>query len=171
MSIGSINPLLNSYLTTNSVNNSLGGIGASSSVSLKPDNNQISPFAQLMSELQKLQQSDPARYQQVTAQIATNLQTAAQAATAAGDTTSATQLSQLSTDFSNASKSGQLPNMQDLARAMGGYHLHHQHVPAASDDPASQLLGAYQKNGTESTSTDPMSIIMSTLSSAGISEK
>jgi hypothetical protein len=194
MSIGSLNPLSsNSYLqsiltnalqgtglTTNSTTNSL-STSASSSVSQSPDNSQLSPFAQLMSELQKLQQSDPAKYQQVTSQIATNLQTAAQSATAAGDTTAATQLTQLATDFNNASKSGQLPNVQDLAQAIGGHHHHHHHVEAASTDPAastsltnsasqtlSQLLGAYQTNGTQGASTDPMSIIMSTLSSAGI---
>ena len=195
MSIGSINPLSNPYLqsiltsaiqstglTTNSANNSL-STSAASSVFQAPDSSQLSPFAQLMSQLQKLQQTDPAKYQQVTSQIATNLQTAAQTATAAGNTTAATQLTQLATDFSNASKSGQLPPMEDMARAMGGHHHHHHHVEAASTDPTStsstsptssasqtlsQLLGAFQANGAASASTDPMSIIMSTLSSAGI---
>ena len=195
MSIGSINPLSNSYLqsilssaiqgtglTTNTANNSLSGIGGSSSVSLQPDNSRLSPFAQLMSELQQLQQSDPAKYQQVTQQIATNLQSAAQTAQSDGNTTAATQLNQLASDFTNASKSGQLPNMQDLAQAVGGHH-HHHHAHAASADPAntasnasgstasqtlSQLPAAFQTNGTQSAATDPMSIIMSTLSSAGI---
>jgi|ERR1019366_2369095 HSP90 family molecular chaperone len=196
MSIGSLNPLSNTYLqsiltsaiqstglTTNSANNSL-STSAASSITQAPDNSQLSRFAQLMSELQKLQQTDPAKYQQVTQQIATNLQTAAQTATAAGDTTKAAQLTQLATDFSNASKSGQLPNMQDLAQAMGGHHHRHHHVEAASTDPAStssttptssasqtlsQLLAAFQANGTQTGSTDPLGIIMSTLSSAGIS--
>ena len=196
MSIGSLNPLSNTYLqsiltsaiqgtglTTNSANNSL-STSAASSITQAPDNSQLSPFAQLMSQLQKLQQTDPAKYQQVTGQIATNLQTAAQTATAAGDTTMAAQLTQLSNDFSSASKSGQLPNMQDLAQAVGGHHHHHHHhAEAASTDPTStsstsptssasqtlsQLLGAFQANGAASASTDPMSIIMSTLSSAGI---
>jgi hypothetical protein len=196
MSIGSLNPLSNTYLqsiltsaiqgtglTTNSANNSL-STSAASSITQAPDNSQLSPFAQLMSQLQKLQQTDPAKYQQVTGQIATNLQTAAQTATAAGNTTQAAQLTQLSNDFSSASKSGQLPNMQDLAQAVGGHHHHHHHhAEAASTDPTStsstsptssasqtlsQLLGAFQANGAASASTDPMSIIMSTLSSAGI---
>ena len=196
MSIGSLNPLSNTYLqsiltsaiqgtglTTNSANNSL-STSAASSITQAPDNSQLSPFAQLMSELQKLQQTDPAKYQQVTQQIATNLQTAAQTATAAGDTTMAAQLTQLSNDFSSASKSGQLPNMQDLAQAVGGHHHHHHHAePASTTDPTStssttstsspsqtlsQLLGAFQTNGAQSAATDPTSIIMSTLSSAGI---
>ena len=197
MSIGSLNPLSNSYLqsiltsaiqstglTTNSAHRRLNGTGALSSVAQTTDNSQLSPFAQLMSELQKLQQTDPAKYQQVTSQIATNLQTAAQTATASGDTTKAAQLTQLATDFSNASKSGQLPDMQDLAQAIGGgHHHHHHHVEAASTDPTStssttpassasqtlsQLLAAFQTNGTQTGSTDPLGIIMSTLSNAGI---
>jgi hypothetical protein len=196
MSIGSLNPLSNSYLqsiltsaiqgtglTTNSANNSL-STSATSSITQAPDNSQLSPFAQLMAELQKLQQTDPAKYQQVTQQIATNLQTAAQTATAAGNTTQATQLTQLSNDFSSASKSGQLPNMQDLAQAVGGHHHHHHHAePASTTDPTStssttstsspsqtlsQLLASFQTNGAQSAATDPTSIIMSTLSSAGI---
>jgi 2-oxoglutarate dehydrogenase complex dehydrogenase (E1) component-like enzyme len=195
MSIGSLNPLSNIYLqsiltsaiqstglTTNSANNSL-STSAASSISRAPDKSQLSPFAQLMSDLQKLQQTDPAKYQQVTQQIATNLQTAAQTATAAGDTTKASQLTKLATDFSDASQSGQLPNMQDLAQAIGRHH-HHHHVEAASADSAntpstsltssasqmlSQLLAAYQTNGTQNAATDPLGIIMSTLSSAGIS--
>src|ERR1039457_418961 len=196
MSIGSLNPLSNTYLqsiltsaiqgtglTTNSANNSL-STSAASSITQAPDNSQLSPFAQLMSELQKLQQTDPAKYQQVTHQIPTTLQTAAQTATAAGDTTKAAQLTQLATDFTNASKSGQIPNVQDLAQAVGGgHHHHHHHVEAASTDPVgtagtpatssggqslSQLLGAYQAHTPQNGSTEPLGIIMSTLSSAGI---
>ena len=201
MSIGSINPLSNSYLqsllanaiqgtglTTNSTSNGSTSTSAASSVSTQPDNSQLSPFAQVMSELQQLQQTDPAKYAQVTGQIATNLQTAAQTATTAGNTTAAAQLTQLSTDFKSASTSGQLPNVQDLARAVGGHH-HHHHAHVEASDPAStpatdptststtgtnpsqtlsQLLAAFQTGGSQAAATDPMSIIMSTLSSAGV---
>lgn len=208
MSIGSINPLSNSYLqsilgtvlqntglTTGSTNNSVSGIGSLSAVQ-QPDSGQLSPFAQLMSTLQQLQQSDPAKYQQVTAQIATNLTSAAQTAQTAGNTTAATQLTQLATDFTNASKSGQLPNVQDLAQAVGGHHHHHHHAHAASADAdansssngstssssasssstssdsanqlLSQFLAAFQASETQSNALNPMSIITSTLSQAGI---
>ncbi len=80
-----------------------------------------------MNTLQQLQQSNPTNYQQVTQQIATNLQAAAQTAQSEGNTTAANQLNQLATDFTNASTSGQLPNIQDLAQAMGGHHHHHHH--------------------------------------------
>src|ERR1035437_4052052 len=119
--------------TDSTAKNNLNGIDTSS-VQLQPDNSQLSPFAQLLNTLQQLQQSDPAKYQQVTQQIATNLQGAAQTAQADGNTTAANQLNQLATDFTNASKSGQLPNIQDLAQAVGGHHHHHHHAHAASAD-------------------------------------
>jgi hypothetical protein len=155
------------------------------------DNSQLSPFAQLLTTLQQLQQTNPTEYQQVTQQIATNLQGAAQTATSQGNTTAASQLTQLSTDFSNASQNNQLPNIQDLASAIGGGHHHHGHHAHAasdadssssssststtsstnsttSDQTLSQLLSAFQNNSTQSDSLNPMSIIMNTLSNAGI---
>lgn len=202
MSTGSINPLSNSYLqsilgsvlqntglTTNNTNNSLSSIDSLSAVQ-QADNSGLSPFAQLISTLQQLQQSDPNKYQQVTQQIATNLQSAAQTAQTDGNTTAANQLNQLAADFTNASKNGQLPNLQDLAQAVGGHHHHHHHAHAASADSdansspdsnssssassnsasqmLSQLLSAFQANETQANALNPMSIIMSTLSQAGI---
>jgi hypothetical protein len=108
--------------------------------------------------------------------------------------TAANQLNQLAADFTNASKSGQLPNVQDLAQAVGGHHHHHHAHAAASADsdaasgpdssssspasPASiagasqmlnQLPAAFQATAVRSGSLNPMSIIMSTLSTAWIS--
>jgi hypothetical protein len=191
MSSSSVNPLSSSYLQsilssalqgvsskTGTTSNSVSGINAAA----QPDSSQLSPFAQLLNTLQQLQQSDPSKYQQVTQQIATNLQSAAQTAQSDGNTTAANQLNQLATDFTNASKNGQLPNIQDLAEAVGGHHHHHAH--AASTDSAdnssssssgsgsqtlSQLIAAYQANGAQTNSLDPMSIITNTLASAGIS--
>jgi hypothetical protein len=186
-SIGSLNNLSSSYLqqllSTTLQNTSSAAKSPSStgtpSVTAQSENGQLSPFAQLMSTLQQLQQSNPTEYKQVTQQIATNLQNAAQTATAEGNSTQATQLSQLATDFTSASQSGQLPNMQDLAQAVGGGH-HHHHSHAASSDSSSsstssgtsqtlsQQLAAFQANSTPNEATDPMAIIMNTLSSAGI---
>ena len=165
----------------------------SSSVA-QPDNGQLSPFAQMLSTLQQLQQSNPTEYQQVTNQIATNLQTAAQTAQQEGNTTAANQLNQLSTDFTQASQSNQLPNIADLAQAVSGQHHgghHHHHVHAASADSdsnsstdtsssassstntstsqtLSQLLSSLQSNAAQSDALNPMNIIMSTLQNAGI---
>jgi hypothetical protein len=189
-SISSINNLSSSYLqsilssalqNTSSTGSSSSSTGTSS-VTAQSENGQLSPFAQLMSTLQQLQQSNPTEYKQVTQQIATNLQNAAKTATADGNSTQATQLNQLATDFTSASQSGQLPNMQDLAQAVGGGH-HHHHAHAASSDAdssssstssnsstsqLSQLLAAFQANSTPNESLDPMAIITNTLSNAGI---
>jgi hypothetical protein len=186
-SISSINNLSNSYLqsilsSTLQKNQSSTG---TSSVTAQPENGQLSPFAQVMSTLQQLQQSNPTEYAQVTQQIATNLQSAAQTATSDGNTSQASTLNQLATDFTNASKSGQLPNVQDLAQATGGHH-HHHHSHATSGDADSssttgastsdtsgtsqinQILAAFQANGAQNEATNPMAIIMNTLSTAGI---
>jgi len=176
-------------LTTNSAGNNLNGVGTSS-LTLQPDSPQLSPFAQLMSTLQQLQQSNPTKYQQITGQIATNLTQAAQTAQTNGNTTAATQLTQLATDFTNASTSGQLPNIQDLAQAIGGHHHHHHHSHAASAGSGSdsssstsasstssssstsqvmdQFLAAFQSSATQNGPLNPMGIILNTLSSSGI---
>lgn len=174
-------------LTNKTPQNGISGIGGPS------DSGQLSPFAQLMSMLQQLQQTDPSKYQQVTQQIATNLQAAAQTDLANGNSAGANQLNQLATDFTNASKSGQLPNVQDLAQAVGGHHHHHHHHSSstgadssagnssnstsssntsssnASNQSLSQFLASLQATGTQNDALNPMSIIMNTLSDAGIS--
>ncbi len=175
-------------LTTGQNSNSLSSLGAASSVQ-GSDSTQLSPFAQLMSTLQQLQQSNPSQYQQVMQQVATNLTAAAQIATKAGNTAAASQLTQLATDFTSASSSGQLPSISDLAQALSGHHHHHHHggqsQPAAVSTSStsasssststssvsqtlSQLLAAFQSSATQDSALDPMSIILNTLSSAGI---
>ena len=114
---------------------------SSSSPSTITDSNQLSPFAQIASELQQMQQSNPAQYAQVTSQIGLNLKNAAQTAQAQGDTAQSNELKQLSTDFTNASTSGQLPSFQDLAQAIGAHHQYR----------------------SQSSATDPLAIIQSTL--------
>ena len=158
-----------------------------SSLSLPQDNSpQLSPFAQIMSTLQQLQQTNPAEYQQVTSQIATNLQNAANTATANGNTAQANELNQLAGDFTTASQTNSLPNVKDLAQAVGGAHghHHHHHMHAASSDSdsttdptssttssssLSQMISAFLTNSASSTQNsalDPLSIITNTLNNA-----
>jgi hypothetical protein len=198
--MGAINNLTNSYLQSiidstlqkPGVQTDAPGSANGASATLlqsQPDNSGLSPLGQLLSTLQQLQQSNPTQYQQVTQQIATNLQDAAQTAQKDGNTTAANQLSQLATDFTNASQNNQLPNIQDLAKALGGGH-HHHHSHAASSDPNSdssstdsstgttsstsssstlaQILAAFQTNGSQNEALSPLAIITNTLSSAGI---
>ncbi len=167
-------------------NSSLNSVASSSTP--QADNGQLSPLAQMLSTLQQLQESDPTKYAQVTGQIATNLQKAAQTATADGNTTAANQLNQLAADFTNASNSGQLPNIQDLAKAIGGGHHHHHHhsysgsadseassttsdsstTTSSSGSSAQTLFPPLQSNGSQSDALNPTSIILNTLSNAGV---
>lgn len=194
MSTHAVNNLSPNYLQSlvnNTIQNAGGSNNAAALSALAPqqDSGALSPFAQLLSTLQQLQQSDPAKYKQVTAQIATNLAAASQIATAEGNTGAATQLNQLVTDFTNASNTGQLPNIQDLAQATqqgqvqggGGHHGHHHHgggydatttsttttSTTTPNQTLSQLLSAYQSNGsTQNDSLNPLSIISKTLETA-----
>ena len=203
MSISSINNFSNNNLASE-LSSALQGTGLTittsgnnvGSVGQGSDSSQLSPFAQLLSTLQQLQQSNPTQYATVMQQISTNLQTAAQTATKDGNTSAASELTQLSTDFANASKTGQLPNIQDLAQALGGggHHHHHFHADSSSTSSSSasgssssnstsgtdntgsstsqaleQLLSAFQaSNNSQNSALNPMAIIMNALSRAGI---
>src|SRR5271170_1504367 len=133
-----VESLLSGALQNNGINAATAPASnaAAASIGTQQDSGQLSPLAQLLSTLQQLQQSNPTQYAQVTQQIATNLQAAAQTATADGNTSAANQLTTLATDFTNASTSGQLPDIKDLAQAIGGggghHHHHHFHTESSS---------------------------------------
>src|SRR5580658_7243447 len=100
LSSGYLQSLLNNAIngagsTANQSSGSLLNSVNASAVSQNSDQSGLSPFAQLMNTLQQLQQSNPTEYQQVTQQIATNLQSAAQTAQSDGNTTEASQLTEL----------------------------------------------------------------------------
>ncbi len=199
--LGSIESILTSSLqSANQTGNAVGadnagGVAAASGST--SDNSQLSGFAKLLTTLQQLQKSDPAKYAQVTQQIATNLQSAAKTAQANGNTAAANQLNQLASDFADASKTGDLPNIQDLAKAIGGHHHHHHRAEPASTDStsqdadvqsitssassaggasnsgsASQLLqqaiASFRNSSSSNASLDPLAIIGATLASAGV---
>jgi len=176
LALGSLQSLFGTALQSSSTTNS--NQTSSTSSTQQADNSQLSPFAQLLNTLQQLQQSNPTQYQQVTRQISANLQTAANTAQSDGNTNLASQLNQLSTDFSNASQNGQLPNVQDLAQAAGGHHHHHgghgaksssgSDTSTSATNPLSQFLAAVQSDSTQSNALNPMAIINNTLTSAGI---
>jgi hypothetical protein len=135
------------------------------------DSGQLSPLAQLLSTLQQVQQSDPTKYAQVTQQIATNLKAAAQTAQNDGNTTAATELSTLATDFTNASTSGQLPNIADLSQAVGGHghgHGHHHHHGSSSDSTSSLSTDTSGSTSASST-TSPSTTASSTTSPSATS--
>jgi len=78
----------------------------------------VSPFAQMLTELQQMEQANPSQYAQVSQQISTNLAAASSSALTRGNTKLATSLSTLSKDFASASQSGQLPSITDLMSTM-----------------------------------------------------
>ncbi len=152
------------------------------SIATTSDKSQLSPFSQMMNTLQQMQQSNPAEFKQVTAQIASSFETAAKTAAADGNTSAANQLNALATVFTNASTSGQPLNMQSVAKAMGGGGHHHHHhggggesssssssSSTAAASPLGQLQAALQSGSTTNEALNPVSIIASTLASAGIS--
>ncbi|MGA2113692.1 MAG: hypothetical protein ABSH56_02950 [Bryobacteraceae bacterium] len=203
-SINSLSGYLQSILTSalkSSGSKTTTAASSATGTASASDSTHLSPFAQLMSTLQQLQQSNPTEYQQVTAQIATNLQNAAQTAQSDGNATAASQLNTLANDFTTASQTGQLPNIQDLAQAVSGGGHHHHHHSGTSDSDSSvstsgsgsgttssgssgpststsstsaaiqtlaQILAAFGANGEQNQTLNPLSIITSTLESAGI---
>jgi hypothetical protein len=79
----------------------------------------------------------------------------------------------LATDFTNASTSGQLPNLQDLSQAIGGGgsgHHHHHHAESSDSDSStsSTSQNPYLLQSSQSSSTNALAIIQNTLASAGI---
>jgi NAD(P)-dependent dehydrogenase (short-subunit alcohol dehydrogenase family) len=135
------------------------------------DIGQLSPLAIITGPLLQLQEADPIKYEQVTDQIAVNLQSAAHTAQAHGEAAAVTrQLTQLATDFSDASHSGDIPNLQDLAQAVGASGT--TDAPNSSTKEALKhlLAGAAEPSDSHSTdaSLDPSLIILQTLSGGGI---
>ena len=179
MSIGALSSLTTGYIqsalrtafqSAGITGLSTGAANSSISVQGLQDQGQLSPFAQMLSTLQQLQQSNPTQYQQVTQQISTNLQNAAQTAQSQGNTTAANQLNQLATDFSNASSSGQLPSIQDLAQAIGGGHHHHHHGGGGHSSSASSTDSATDGSSSSSSSTSSSNQSLDSLLSALESE-
>ena len=129
-----LDPYVQSLISSTGTNTNASTSGSSidpSSLTLPQDSApQLSPFARILSSLQQLQQSDPDKYQQVTSQISTDLQNAAQSATAAGNTTRAAQLNKLAADFSTASQSKTLPKS-----GPGHGHLRRPWSPPPSSSP------------------------------------
>ncbi|HEY2016244.1 MAG TPA: hypothetical protein VGH38_22225, partial [Bryobacteraceae bacterium] len=125
------------------------------------DDARFTPFSRLLTMLQQLQRSDPAKYQQVTQQISTNFETAAHSARTAGNTTAADQLNRLAGDFAGASKSGQLPDIGDLAQAINGEQQYVHFVTASAESDGGDGE-AFESDGVRSDALNPVSIILDT---------
>jgi hypothetical protein len=141
----------------------------------QPDSSQLSPLAKLVGALDNLQKTDPSKYTHLTQQIATKLQTAAQAAQTQGNSSEAKQLSALASDFSSASKTGQTSALIEnltSATATGGHRYEGSNgSSSAGASNSSQLLSLVQQSenpSKRSTASNAASIIFNTLNGAGV---
>ena len=100
-----------------SVNLAISTTSVSATISFRSqDSAQLSPLAQFVAQLQNIQESNPTEYPSVLSQIASNMKTAADTATQSGDSYAASEYNTLVKDFTEAAKSGDLPNIQDLVQ-------------------------------------------------------
>jgi hypothetical protein len=98
------------------------------------------------------------------AQISGNLQTAAQAASKNGNSTTATQLNNLAAGFQNAAKGGPVPSAQDLQQAgLTGHHHHHGGGHDVSVQPS--FTNPFQP-ATDSNSQDLLASLLGTTTTA-----
>jgi len=112
----------------------------------------VSQTAQLLSQLQQLQQSDPTKFKNVAQDIANQLGAAAQQVGGA----QGQALSSLSTDFQQAAQTGSLPSVQ---ATHPHHHAHHRAAGAYQQASGQTSQGA-------SSGTDLLSQLDSILSQA-----
>ncbi len=155
-SSASSTPDLASLLGSSADDTTTGATSGSTSTS-------VSDKAKLLKQLQQLQQTDPAKFKQVTADIASKLQE--EAKQVGGSQGQA--LSKIADQFQQASQTGTLAPLQ-----AGGHHGHH-HAQAASpstdtsssaSSPSALAAAAYQKSGGQKIGSEVDSIISQVLS-------
>jgi hypothetical protein len=103
------------------------------------DSTTLSPLGQFASWLHGLSTSNPSQYQKVTSDISNGLQKAATVAQHNGNTTLASELDDLSSQFQTASQNGQFPaasQLQQAAQALASVE-----GASATNNIASLMLG------------------------------
>ena len=159
--------------------------GAGPTSGLQSDQSYLSPFSQMVSTLQTLQQSNPVGFGQITGQIAAELQNAA----ATADPQAASSLTQLATVFQGASQSGQLPQLQASGPSLGLYSRivggADANIVGGADrsarivggaDPSARIVGGADASsrivgGADANivgGADPLAVILSVLHNAGL---
>lgn len=139
---------------------------ATSSGSVPTDSSAISSFANLMSELQQLQQNDPTKFKAVMADIASTLKTDAQNATGSH----ASALNNLAAKFDQAAQTGQMPNLQPQGQqGAGGHHHHHHHVQSYQSQAADGTSSAASGSSSQQTPFNLVQVIQNALQTAGVS--
>jgi hypothetical protein len=173
MSTSSINNLfsqdISSVLSTALQTGSAASSGAKGVLGQRHDSSQLSPLAQLLEYAAAASTIGPGKIQ--TSYRADRHEPADRRADGP------VKRQHHSRQFTSASSSGQLPNIQDLAKAIGGGHRHNFQAASGDADGDSsatsqsiqQLLAAFQASGSQSgQSLNPLSIIVNTLKTSGI---
>jgi hypothetical protein len=125
-----IQPVSSLFPSVFQPNSTLSNTSSSSSpvstAAQQTDASGLSPTASFLSELQQLQVQSPTQFNQLVSSISNNLTQAAQTAASSGNSTKASQLNALATQFQNSTNGGQIPTPQDLQQAgLSGHHHHH----------------------------------------------
>jgi hypothetical protein len=161
-----VNPVSNNYLQSFlssaiqdmglSTNNNPGSSTSvnASSLSGPADSSQVSPHAELMSTRLQLQHADPSKYEQVTEQIAVNPQEAAQTSQSQGNTSTANELNQLSSVFSQVLKTASF-RRSGFAKAPGRTS---QPSAAVSSDSDANASSSTTPTSSASSTTNPFAI-------------
>jgi hypothetical protein len=134
----------------NTFNSTQASTTASTSTSARTSSDSVgvSPFAQLMQQLQQLQTTNPTEFKQVMSDGATQLQAAAAQST---DPSQVAFLNNLAAKFQTAADTGNVSAIQPQGASSGTYapHGHHHHHAASS----SSADGSTSSTGTSSTTT------------------
>jgi hypothetical protein len=120
----------------------------------------ISGFANALKELQQLQQSDPAKFKEVTADIAKTLEADARSATGP----QSQFLSELASRFEEASQSGSMSSLEP-SRSISGHHGHRHHQHSGVKSYAAQQPDS--SAGSQQSQVDLSQIIQDALQSVG----
>jgi hypothetical protein len=120
---------VNTVSSTSSIYDSSQTSGAQSANGTPAVSCDVSGIGSLMSQLEQLSQTDPAKFKQVTAEISDKLKTEAGQATGQ----QAQFLSQLSDKFAQASQAGNMSRLEPPKHAGGHHHgAHHAHAASQS---------------------------------------
>jgi hypothetical protein len=163
-----INPVSSLFPSVFQPNSTLSNTSSSSSpvstAAQQTDASGLSPTASFLSELQQLQVQSPTQFNQLASAISNNLTQAAQTAASSGDTTKASQLNTLATQFQNAANGGQVPTPQDLQQAgLSGHHHHHGGGHHSSGQPNS--TNPFQMQSAAGNSPDLLDSLLGTSTS------
>ena len=155
-----IHSISNNYgLGSVGANQTTGAPSTATTGGISSDSTQLSPMASLLNQLQQLQQTDPDKFKSVMSSIADTLATDAKNATGP----KAKMLTDLANKFSQAAKTGQMPDLQPPGQQQGAATHHHHHHPVKSYQDSTDTSASSPNKP----STDLAQIIQAALQQSG----